>query len=107
MLGFRDGRRQVQFSNVVELPFFTDSKLSNGVQLADLCGYNVYRAFRNKDFDYSYFQRMLPFFYSSSRTSADKLDGLKIWPDGSDLIAFGRDGCQAFKNKQPGCEAGL
>lgn len=103
----RDGRRQVQFSNIVELPFFTDSKLSNGVQLADLCGYNVYRAFRNKDFDYSYFQRLLPFFYSSSRTAADKLDGLKVWPDGSDLIAFGRDGCQAFKNKQPGCEAGL
>jgi len=48
------------------LSYFTDSKLSNGVQLADLCGYNVYRAFRSKDFAYPYFAQLVPAIYSGS-----------------------------------------
>jgi uncharacterized protein DUF3800 len=46
----REGGQHQRFDHIVEYPFFTDSRLSNGVQLADLCGYNVYRAFRDKDF---------------------------------------------------------
>ena len=36
---------------------------SNGVQLADLLAYNVYRAFKFEDFGYPYFERVLPNFY--------------------------------------------
>jgi len=74
---------------------------SNGIQLADLCAYNVYRAFRGMDFEYEFFQKILPYFYKSQRTSADRLDGLKIWPDDSELIDFARRGWTAFKAKQP------
>ena len=38
----------LRLRHIIELPMFVDSRLSNGVQLADLCAYNVFRAFRNK-----------------------------------------------------------
>ena len=65
--------------------------VSNGVQLADLCCYNVYRAFRSRDFSYPYFAKLLPHIYRSNRTPADKLDGLKVFPDDSELIVFAAD----------------
>jgi hypothetical protein len=34
----REGNVNVDFRHILEYPFFTDSKLSNGIQLADLCG---------------------------------------------------------------------
>ena len=34
----REGGQGIRFNHIVEYPFFTDSKLSNGVQMADLCG---------------------------------------------------------------------
>lgn len=95
----RKGNSQVSFRHIVEHPFFTDSKLSNGVQLADLCGYNIYRAFKYKDFEYSFFKRLLPHIYSSSTTAEQKLDGLKIWPDDSELIEFSRNGCKGYKKE--------
>lgn len=76
----------LQLRNIVETPFFTRSELSNGVQLADLCAYNVYRVFRRGNPDYAYFQPMLPRFYCSKNTPADKLDGLKVFPDDSELL---------------------
>jgi hypothetical protein len=97
----REGNVNVDFRHIVEYPFFTDSKLSNGIQLADLCGYNVYRAFRGKDFDYPYFQRLLPQFYISQRTPEEKLDGLKVFPDDSELIVFAREGWKRFKAQRP------
>ena len=97
----REGSGAVWFKHLVEYPFFADSKLSNGVQLADLCGYNVYRAFRSLDFQYPYFQRLLPHFYSSRQTDPLKLDGLKIFPNDSELVEFARRGCADFKTKQP------
>jgi hypothetical protein len=97
----REGNRNVQFRHIVEYPFFTDSKLSNGVQLADLCAYNVHRAFRSRDFNYAYFQRLLPAFYSSRRTAPDKLDGLKVFPDDSDLVQFAAEGYRAWLKSQP------
>ena len=93
----KHGNGQVDFKAVVEHPFFTDSKLSNGVQLADLCGYNVYRAFKDKDFDYDFFQKVLPFIYSSARTSENKLDGLKIWPDDSELVGYAKNCYEKYK----------
>ncbi len=97
----REGNEVMRFHHIVEYPMFTDSALSNGIQLADLCGYNVYRAFRNADFDYPYFKKILDRFYSSQRTSEDKLDGLKVWPDDSDLVEFARQGWIAHKTQQP------
>lgn len=97
----REGNQVMRFHHIVEYPMFTDSALSNGIQLADFCGYNVYRAFRNKDFSYPYFARTLDRFYCSQRTSAEKLDGLKVWPDDSELVEFARQGWIAHKTKQP------
>lgn len=97
----REGNQVMRFHHIVEYPMFTDSALSNGIQLADLCGYNVYRAFRNKDFMYPYFEKMLDRFYCSHRTTEDKLDGLKVWPDDSELVEFARQGWIAYKTKQP------
>ena len=103
----RRGNGNVRFNHIVEFPFFTDSRLSNGVQLADLCGYNIYRAFHDKDFRYPFFEQMLPFIYRSHQTAATKLDGLKVWPETSPLVAFAQEGWQAYKQKQPGNKAGL
>lgn len=58
--------------------------LSNGVQLADLLAYNVYRAFRDEDFDYPYFRRVLPKIYR--RRDTGSLAGLKVWPETSPLV---------------------
>ena len=97
----REGSTKVSFKHIVEYPFFTDSKLSNGVQLADLCGYNVYRALRREDFNYPFFQKLLPVIYRSQKTPADKLDGLKVWPETSPLVEFARKGWLEFKTGQP------
>jgi hypothetical protein len=93
----REGNRNVSFHHIVEYPFFTDSKLSNGVQLADLCAYNVYRAFRAKDFSYPFFANLLPNFYCSKKTATDKLDGLKVFPDDSELVAFSMKGFREWQ----------
>lgn len=71
--------------NLVEMPMFVRSELSNGVQLADLVAYNFYRAFKLEDFDYVGFKKVLPYVWSSRTTSADVLDGLKVFPPESPL----------------------
>ena len=78
---------------------FRSSKLSNGVQLADLCAYNVYRAFKTKNFAYPYFQELLPAFYK--RQQGQKLDGLKVFPEDSELVAFARQGWEEFQKQNP------
>lgn len=93
----RAGNQNVRFNHIVEYPFFTASELSNGVQLADLLAYNVYRAFREEDLSYPYFQLMLPNFHR--RQAGDTLDGLKIWPEGSALIPKAKAAWEAHKNK--------
>ncbi|MCE2518641.1 MAG: DUF3800 domain-containing protein [Alphaproteobacteria bacterium] len=55
----RAGNRNMTFPAIVEYPFFTRSELSNGVQLADLLAYSVYRAFKGEDLGYPYFERVL------------------------------------------------
>jgi len=89
----REGNANLKFAHIVEYPFFTDSKLSNGVQLADLCAYNVHRVFKTEDFTYPYFARTLPSFYRSLKSAGGKIDGLKIWPDASPLAAIAREKC--------------
>lgn len=68
------------------MPLFTKSNMSEGIQLADLCAYNVYRAFSREDFKYKYFQDLLPFFCVSNKTNPNKIDGLKVFPDESPLV---------------------
>ena len=80
------GNRNMQFPAIVEYPFFTRSELSNGVQLADLLAYSVYRAFKDEDAGYPYFERVLGNFYRRRQGTA--LDGLKVWPDRSPLSAL-------------------
>jgi hypothetical protein len=101
----RSGNQNVQFRHIIEYPFFTRSELSNGVQLVDLCGYNVYRAFKSKDFKYPYFELLLPHFYK--REHHNRLDGLKVWPEGSELIEFSRIGWTNFQKQMASqkCEA--
>ena len=70
----------VQFRHIIETPFFTRSELSEGIQLADLCAYNIYRAFAGGNMDYPYFRKVEPYFYRSRNTAPDKVDGLKMFP---------------------------
>ena len=92
----RAGNQNVRFHHIVEYPFFTRSELSNGVQLADLLAYNVYRAFKDENLDYPYFKMLMPSFYRRAEGSA--LDGLKVWPEGSPLIAMARNAWDAYKS---------
>lgn len=73
------------YKHIVEYPMMVDSRVSNTLQLCDLCGYNVFRAFREEDFDYSFFQRTLPYFFKSENSKQTVLDGIRIWPDHSEL----------------------
>ncbi len=93
----RSGNQNMTFPAIVEYPFFTRSELSNGVQLADLLAYNVYRAFRNEDLAYPYFARLLPNIYRGRNQEA--LHGLKIWPESSPLVEIARSTWNAYKKK--------
>ena len=84
----RAGNRNMLFPAIVEYPFFARSELSNGVQLADLLAYNVYRAFRDENLEYPYFKMLLPNFYRRRRSRF--LNGLKVWPDASPLVGLAR-----------------
>jgi len=62
------------------------SELSEGVQMADLCAYNVYHSASYNKPDYSFFKRMLPVYYNSQNTPVEKIDGLKVFPDTSEHL---------------------
>ena len=51
-------RRDLWLRHICEMPMFVRSELSNGVQLADLCSYNIYRALKTADLTYAFFQRI-------------------------------------------------
>ena len=93
----RRGNRNMRFSNIVEYPFFTRSELSNGVQLADQLAYNVYRAFRNEDVAYPYFEELFPHFYRGLKGRV--LHGIKVWPNNSPLVRVARVGWEAYQQK--------
>ena len=100
----RAGNRNMGFPAIVEYPFFTRSELSNGVQLADLLAYAVFRAFRREDFTYPYFGRLLPNFHR--RREGTTLDGLKVWPETSPLVEAAREAWDAHKEKALRAEGG-
>ncbi len=78
-------------THIAEMPLFVRSELSNGVQLADLLAYNVYRCFRDEDAEYPFFARIVPHFWASQLTPADCFDGLWVFPPESPLRQL-RDG---------------
>lgn len=53
-------RRDTWLRHICEMPMFVRSELSAGVQLADLCSYNIYRAFKSGTLSYPFFQRIAP-----------------------------------------------
>ena len=68
--------------HIVEMPMFTRSELSNGIQLADIIAYSIHRAFRDRNPEYEYFKRIEPFIY----TDEGILRGLSVYPNESPLI---------------------
>lgn len=71
----------LRLKHIIEMPFFVRSEVSEGVQLADLCAYNILRAFRDDNPDYPFFARLLPYIYRSGYTPVNRIDGLRVFPD--------------------------
>jgi hypothetical protein len=72
-------------THICEMPMFVRSELSNGVQLADLCSYNIYRAFREGDLGYLFFGRIKPYIWSRSEPVKRPFSGLYVFPGDSPL----------------------
>jgi len=81
----------VPLMQIIDMPLFVRSELSEGVQLADLCAYNVYHSASYNKPGYDFFARMLPRYYNSGNTQRNKLDGLKIFPDTSPRLTEWRN----------------
>ncbi|MGA2064185.1 MAG: DUF3800 domain-containing protein [Thermoguttaceae bacterium] len=75
-------------THIAEMPLFVRSELSNGVQLADLLAYNVYRCFRYEDPDYPFFVKTLPHLWASPDSPGGPLGGLRVFPPESTLTAL-------------------
>lgn len=97
----------LRLRHIAELPMFVESYLSNGVQLADLCGYDVYRAFKTENPAYPYFAKLVPAFYTSPLTPQEKIDGLKVFPDNSPLVKLVSQLETERKKPTPQMEMGL
>jgi hypothetical protein len=74
-----------KLDKIVQSPLFVGSHLAVGIQVADVCAYNVYRAFSSSDLRYEYFRRLLPFFYDRPNALPDKIYGLKVFPPESPM----------------------
>ena len=83
--------------HICEMPMFVRSELSNGVQLADLCSYNIYRAFRYGNIDYPFFQRIVPWIWSKSQPVERAFSGIRVFPDTSPLKIL----VDEMENKKP------
>lgn len=79
-------RRDTWLRHICEMPMFVRSELSAGVQLADLCSYNVYRAFKAEDLGYTYFARISPYIWpgrdSAARRISPPLRGISLLDGG-------------------------
>ena len=98
------GGNKIYYHHIVEYPFFTESSLSHGVQLADLCAYNTLRAFRHEHFEYPFFARFLGHYYNSGNTNSGKLDGLKVFPPESPLIEWAASSYKTWLSSEPPSE---
>ena len=86
--------RDTWLRHICEMPMFVRSELSNGVQLADLCGYNIYRAFKTADLKYPFFDRISNSIWCH-RTPLTfgqmPFRGLYVYPSKSPLRALARE----------------
>lgn len=86
--GTQDG---LWLNHICEMPMFVRSELSNGVQLADLCSYNIYRALKQEDMEYEFFKKISPRIWSPSlpmKHGARQFPGLFIIPSNSGVKAL-------------------
>ncbi|MEA3403019.1 MAG: DUF3800 domain-containing protein [Armatimonadota bacterium] len=90
-----------RMGHIVELPMFVASELSNGVQLADLCAYNVYRAFTDEDLSYEFFQRIQGSLYRATDRLGPQVEGLKVFPDDSPLVELADGWCREQGDSGP------
>ena len=95
----RAGNRNMTLPAIVEYPLFTRSELSNGVQLADLLAYSVYRAFKGEDLGYPYFERLLGNFYR--RLQGTALDGLEGLAGPLAAVRVGKQGVGLIPTRNP------
>lgn len=79
--------------HICEMPMFVRSELSVGVQLADLCSYNIYRVMKSEDLSYSFFERMRPRIWTPNHTPASSsysafrpFPGIWVLGKGSPLV---------------------
>jgi len=87
-------------SHIAEMPLFVRSELSNGVQLADLLAYNIYRCFREEDPDYPFFVKTLPHLWASENMPTGSITGLQVFPPESSLTML----LQAIATKRASSE---
>jgi hypothetical protein len=92
------GGRNSDFRHILEYPFFAESALSHGVQLADLCAYNAYRAFKTNDFSYAYFEYVLPHVYKTATVAYP--DGMLVFPPESPRVAWMRKNYAVWTKKE-------
>lgn len=86
--GTQDG---LWLNHICEMPMFVRSELSNGVQLADLCSYNIYRALKFDDIEYEFFKKISPRIWSPAtplKRGGRKFPGLWIIPSASTTKAI-------------------
>lgn len=83
--GTASGKR---LRHIVEMPLFVRSELSNGVQLADLIGYNIFRVFRDESDEYPFFRKIADSIWVSKATGDHVWDGLWVFPGNSPLRQF-------------------
>jgi len=77
-------RQDVWLRHICEMPMFVRSELSTGVQLADICSYNIYRAFKNGDLCYPYLQRISPHIWGPHQwvRAGNAFSGIRVMPGG-------------------------
>lgn len=76
-------------THICEMPLFVRSEFSNGVQLADLCAYNVRRAFLYEDFTYEFFERIRERIWCPGSAGGNvpryTMSGIRVFPPESPL----------------------
>ena len=75
-LQIEEGYSWKALTNIIENIMFVDSQYNNFIQLTDLCAYNVNRAFKDDNPDYTFFKRLLPKFAYSKKTGNVKNVGI-------------------------------
>lgn len=95
----RGTERDTWLRHICEMPMFVRSELSTGVQLTDLCSYNIYRAFKEGRFSYPFFGRIAPNVWTSNHSvrNGRRFSGLWVLDDAVSPL---RQLVRAFEKEQ-------